>query len=148
MTPLRLRQEVLGDADSLHITNCSGILRTAFLKLRKRFAKFNDEVRDDAILRGLRQESVDLRLGELFCQEAVVGVGGCPEVCFSDGLLELIEESVVHSVPMSFRSVRQGGESPSVLVEVKVATDGLTTSVEAHGDWYTQCELGSCLKTL
>ena len=67
MTPLRLRQEVLGDADSLHITNCSGILRTAFLKLRKRFAKFNDEVRDDAILRGLRQESVDLRLSELLC---------------------------------------------------------------------------------
>ena len=54
----------------------------------------------------------------------------------------------MHSVPMSFRSIRQSGESPSVLVEIEVATDGLTTSVEAHGDWHTQGELGSCLEAL
>ena len=67
VTLLRLGQEVLRDADRLHITDCSGILGAAVLVLRERFAKLDDEVRDDAILRGLRQESVDLRLSELLC---------------------------------------------------------------------------------
>ena len=40
-------------------------LGAAVLVLRERFAKLDDEIRDDAILRGLRQESIDLRLSEL-----------------------------------------------------------------------------------